>query len=341
MDLASVTVEDDDIPPAPTGLRANGDLTNEGDVTLSWDAVPGATSYNIRYVEEVCLNDMGCDPDGGSANPKWKKSASAVMASEDNVQETSFSGLTEKTLYRIETQAVNTDREESDWSDFTFVFPTSGPLTAETTVALMPIKGFQADGLNAGSFRYTICIDDPMTVPNPMNSAISGSWTIAEIIAEIKNAAETWETAVGDSRILSTTADPETSLANCEDPEFPSTHNQIQFLGDNKMNMVCRSTLAIGCWRNTGGDLPSGQEMDKRSIAMRASGGPIVWDTTVNGCSLLHSILAHEVGHAFGIDHPELKTVRRTMYLMHRKIPAVCEPQPYDVAAAMANYQSR
>ena len=56
----AVTVE---LPPSPpTGLRANGDLVGSN-ITLRWNAVPGATSYNVRYTEEICDSDGNCGPD--------------------------------------------------------------------------------------------------------------------------------------------------------------------------------------------------------------------------------------------------------------------------------------
>ena len=84
---------------------------------------------------------------------------------------------------------------------------------------------------------------------------------------------------------------------------------------------------------------------DKHSIVLRASARRMNWDAIANGCSSLRTVVAHEVGHALGIGHPtdRLRVLRmlRSMYLMYGAFNAVCEPQPYDIAAAMANYQSR
>ena len=336
--FASVAVEDNDVPLAPTGLRANGDLDSSGNVTLRWNPVADATGYNVRYVKEVCTPGMKCEPDGGLANPNWQMHAN-ITTSGGATEEAVLGGLATSTLYRVEVQAVIVDTSTS--SDFAFVYPTRNPPTSTTSVALLEISDFQADGQDAGSYRYTICLDDPMTVSNPM---ISGAWTVTEIIAEVKDSVETWETAVEDSSILSTTADPETSPDNCGHPRYPSTQNQIVFLKDSDMNMTCHSTH-LACWRNMGGVLFLDLPFWKQSIVLRASGGGVAWDTVTNGCTRLRSIVAHEVGHAFGIGHPDIgpapDVAVRKMYLMFSEFQGICEPQPYDVAAAMANYQSR
>ena len=338
---ASVAVHDNDVPLTPTGLRANGHLDSSGNVTLRWNPLAGATGYNVRYVEEVCTPGVRCEPDGGSANPNWQTHAN-ITTSGGATKEAVLGGLATSTLYRVEVQAVVVDA--SSWSGFDFVYPTRDPLTSITSVALMEMRDFQADGQNAGSYRYTICLDNSVTVSNPMYPAVSGAWTVTDIIAAIKDAIESWETAVGDSSILSTTADPETSPANCEDPMNPSTQNQVLFVGNREMDSVCGVSL-LGCWRNLGGDLSTGVPFDKQSVILRASGGGVAWDTVTNGCSRLRTAVAHEVGHALGIRHPDIGLLPpravREMYLMYGAVQGVCEPQAYDVAAAMANYQSR
>ena len=328
---ASVTVRDDDVPPAPTVLRANGHLVN-GKVTLRWNPVPGATGYNLHYAEEVCTLGVGCEPDGGLANPNWQPRPN-IATSGSAVKEATLAGLTEGKLYRLEVQSVVVD--SSDWSDAAFVYPTGNPLTSTTSVALMEIRDFQADGQNAGSYRYTTCL----------SPTASGAWTATEIVAEIKASIETWETAVRDSSILSTTADPVTSLGNCEDPEFPSTSNQVVFVSDRRMGELCRQDF-LGCWQRLGGDLSRGLPFDRQSLLLKASGGGTDWDTMTSGCSRLRTVVAHEVGHALGIKHLDIGPIPpravRNMYLMYCGFQGgLCGPQAYDVVAAMANYQSR
>ena len=340
---ASVTIWDG--PPAPTGLRANGDIEEIDDglgnvvkvVTLTWNTVSGVTAYGLRWVREVCTPGVGCQADGGSASPNWNTGTANTKAGDD-VARVQLGGLSEKNLYRVQVQAVNADDEGSKWSDFTFVFPTDGPLKATSNVALMDIDGFQADGEDAGSYRYTICLDETGQ-GNPSINA--GSWTVGEITTEIRDAFRTWQTAIGDSTILSVTSDDPTNPIDCEAPEDPSTENQVVFLDEIDMNMKCDSNTALGCWLDHGGDLSGGEPFDKQSVMLRASGGGRSWSVVANGCSQLRTVAAHEAGHAFGIDHPAVPSSQKRKYLMYENYQPICGPQKYDVAAAMANYQSR
>ena len=333
---ASVTIKDDDKPPAPNELRANGHLVNDK-VTLTWNRVPRATDYNVQYVREVCTPGVGC---ARSADPGWQTPPD-VSISGIVFKKAIFGGLDEKTLYRVQARGVNDENENSDWSESAFVFPTREPLTAATNVALVKIQNFQADNQRAGSYRHTICLDDPAQVSNPANPNISaGSWTVGRVIVEIKDAIRTWQTAVGYSAIMSTTADPETSPGNCENPDMSSTHNQVVFVSDSDMDMYCANNL-IGCWKKIGGDLSRGIAYPNQSIVLRASGAGRSWDTLTKGCSQLRTVVAHEAGHAFGFGHPDIPRSLGSMYLMDSETYEVCEPQAYDVVAAMANYQSR
>lgn len=62
----SVDVEDDDLPPAPTGLRANGNIVS-GEVSIWWQASTGATAYDLRYAVDVHRYSAG---DAGRVHPR-------------------------------------------------------------------------------------------------------------------------------------------------------------------------------------------------------------------------------------------------------------------------------
>ena len=176
---ASVTARDNDKPPAPTGLRANGHLVG-GNVTLRWNPVSGAASYNARYVKEVCESNGNCGPDGG-ANPKWQTLTNIATSAGATIEAT-LGGLAKETLYRVEAQAVIVD--DSDWSDFALVFPTDSALGGGTEVATAPFHGYQAKNAQGShEFRYVLCTE---TIPTGL--------TITN--ADMKNAVDKWEDTV-------------------------------------------------------------------------------------------------------------------------------------------------
>ena len=66
------------VPPAPTGLTV---LAGDGEATLSWDPVAGATSYNLYFSTSSGVTPATGTEIPGSWNPRWKQtSASATPA---------------------------------------------------------------------------------------------------------------------------------------------------------------------------------------------------------------------------------------------------------------------
>jgi len=60
------------VPSAPTGLTATA---GDGQVTLSWSAVAGATSYNIYWATATGVTTAKGTEIMGSRNPKWKQTS--------------------------------------------------------------------------------------------------------------------------------------------------------------------------------------------------------------------------------------------------------------------------
>ena len=300
----------------------------------------GYTSrYNARYVQENCPPRMECKPEGGKANPAWTDPVLLAVGRQARSARLPLP-LPENAgrLYRIEVQAVNRAGEGSLWSEPTFTYPTDEPLTvAGTPIAHIPLRHFQ-DG---GSFTYTVCINTHET-PAKQKIAGTGSLTSAKVISEVVDGASSWDAAVKDAKVLSTGYISATPIDNCTTPDEPETENQVVFARDMDIfREWCTIPGFVACWTEIAdGDFAEGESADKQSIVFKAyaaKGVPAWHVQSVAGCTFLRAVMAHEVGHAFGLDHPEVGMAP----LMFGTVAAHCTPQPYDVAAVMANYQSR
>lgn len=371
--FTTVAVEDDDVPPAPTGLRANGNLVNDR-ITLRWDPVSGATGYNVRYAEEVCVGAspprQSGDATCGLGNPPaW----GTITARNITTRELTIDGVTvletsiEFTppdplrtdpryntlnrfssppvpwpLYRVEVQSVVVDN--SDWSDFTLVFPTSQPpFPLLTQVAA---SGFFADHIaktnGSHEYDYTICTDTITTDvawswgTDAQGEPVRDATTVASIAADIESGIEEWETAVrwvtSGSNIISTTA---TKSETCPD------NNAVKFIPNDRVLRLCRISNpdAWGCNPRWSSNIFMRQTL---SIMDPLTGTviPIGWDAMAGACSLLHITAQHEAGHVFGATHSS--NPQSVMYeTLADRLDLYCEPQVYDVVAMMVNYQSR
>ena len=331
----------------PTGLRANGDLDSNGNVTLRWNAAGGATGYKFRYAEEVCVpaesrtgreDETTC---GLGASPTWNTISAENVTTSGSTVEATLGGLTEMTLYRIQVQEVNVDA--SKWSGHTLVYPTDSPPGRQTSVATASFDGHQTTNAQGShEYRYTICEDTIDTAvawnwgTDEQNDPVRDGKTVSAIAADIEGAIETWETTVrwvsGPENIVS--AKP-TRSETCPNTGF------VKFIPKPHMKMYCRDEDALGCaGRST---------IVLRNIPERRVGEseddlePTTWNLMENGCSYLHKIMMHEAGHIFGIsgrEHPS--TPQAVMYgSVSGWRVQFCNPQAYDVVAMMANYQSR
>ncbi len=369
----TVAVEDDDVPPAPTGLRANGNLVNDR-ITLRWDPVSGATGYNVRYAEEVCVGAspprQSGDATCGLGNPPaWVTITARNITTREltidgvTVLETSIeftppdplrtdpryntlnrfsSPLVPWPLYRVEVQAVVVDN--SDWSDFTLVFPTSQPpFPLLTQVAA---SGFFADHIaktnGSHEYRYTLCTDTITTDvawswgTDAQGEPVRDATTVASIAATIEAGIKEWETAVrwaaNNANIVSTTA---TVSDTCPGDDV------VKFIPNDDVLKECRISNpdAWGCNPRWSSNIFMRQTL---SIMDPLTGTdiPIGWDAMAGACSLLHITAQHEAGHVFGATHSS--NPQSVMYeTLADRLDLYCEPQVYDVVAMMVNYQSR
>ena len=322
--VAVVTIEDNDVPPAPTGLRANGDLDSNGNVMLRWNPVSGATSYNLRHVEEICSSSRVCEPDGGVANPNWEPPVN-IAPSTGAVMEVALGGLTEKKLYRVQVQAVIADT--SRWSDFTLVYPTTNaPNVKGTRIATIELNTFQANG----RFDYKICNPAQAPASETDPSQLPPGITVQDVQDALRewDGASRWRDTAGN--VIQTNG---SSITTCDDPEDPNrSRNQVMFYNDNFIDRVCNSKRALGCWAWPNGDLvtPIGAQSILLKDSIRGS---------VTGCSRVYRTLVHEGGHALGLSHGTIRdSIVSTLDI---RPPGLCEPTAYDAVAIMTNYQSR
>ena len=335
---ASIAVLDNDVPPAPTGLRANGNLVDGTKITLRWDPVTGATGYNVRYVEERCPDGL-CAP----ISTEWTVPAAEeiTVTPGATVVEARLSGVTDGKLYRFEVRAVVVD--SSEWSDLALVFPTVFPIRQGTGVATAPFHGFQEDG----RLRYVIC---GSTIPAGVNAATD----------DIEDAISEWEESVvwdeGGGNTIRTLLHLLPMGARCADRQSGTPVEdqfQVAFESEREIRRVCDHPFAESgppaCWRSPNWFRPHPiDQIERGAILLNAGRGAAFWNNQVaGGCSKLHEQLVHEAGHAFGIGRATFDDVNRHQtntefsIMSYANIGKYCTPQAYDIVAVMALYQSR
>ena len=175
-----------------------------------------------------------------------------------------------------------------------------------------------------------------MAPPSPSDPGPLPSKDTEDTVEQIKAAIGEWEETVkwdktnGDN-IIQTNG---SVVRDCDYPGNRPSRNQVIFYGDAEMDDLC-GDLVIACWRRPGtlvASTPPG------SIIMRSS---LDWmEPNAGNCFRLHATLIHESGHSLGFGH---STTRDSIMFgsYNSSTWNVCEPTAYDVAAMMANYQSR
>ena len=364
--LSNVDVLDDDQPDAPAELRANGNLNADDEITVRWESVSGATGYGVRYVREVCKPNGVCETDS-----VWQEETTAAPSSPPvAVEETTFDGPSEGTLYRV--QARSTVVSDSFWSheDFALVYPTDSPLRGGT-VATAPFHGYQAKNSNGShEFRYVMCtatVSSEVTT-SPNNPSLSR--TQLAIIEAIEGAVGKWEETViwdrGGHNIITTESYRLPRGENCKHPLIPGTgvfaeipdeegRFEIKFVSNDRIEWACdildiRDTPIPGCWRSESWETSGIQQIHSGVILLNASLGANHWNASfggADGCTNLHELVIHEAGHAFGIGNRTWFDFNRHPINTEHSVMSYadpdrdCEPQAYDIVALMALYQSR
>ena len=309
-------------PPMPTGLRANGHspTMESGAVALRWESLASDVVYKIRYTSDCVSDDGASTSECPSFHNRWGNPVT-VNAGSSSASLTEMLAVNQ--LYRAQIRS-EIGTLESDWSDLVFFFPTNSP--TQGPIFTCPHFGH----LPTQRYDYTICLD---TLPE--DEILRGKW-----VADIQSGVATWQQEVvwneGTGNIVEFNHIP---LADC------STASHKVKLVDGGLGNPCYSFTG-----DTGGCLSTPAWVTPETTITTSTlyifedddlepGVPVV--PLAIPCSRLSNLVAHEVGHALGIGmfpnrHPTLDGV-----LMHSTTPVVCRPQPYDVSAVMALYQSR
>ena len=110
-------------PAAPSGVSATG---GDGQLTLSWDPVAGATSYEVNYQSEVSSQAQSDDDEGHSTRLRNVTSPLVIT------------GLATSTTYRLRVRAMNNKLKGR------FSAAVSASTTATTPVAIIPLAPVDA-----------------------------------------------------------------------------------------------------------------------------------------------------------------------------------------------------
>ena len=346
-------------PPAPTDLRINGNLVN-GKVTLRWEPVSGAASYEVQYALDIFpaigpLVWMTPDDDDISITDP--------TIGGKTVKEATLGSLTAGRLYQVRVRATDTGAV-SQWSDFVVVHPTAAPYTdgMDTEIATIGLFAYQPNGV----FDYVIC-NPPAAYTDATSALIPVTFQTLpnqDYVGYIDTAVKDWDNFVkwdvgGGTNIIQTV--DRGAITECRHPAIwvPETMpppDQIIFVDDYDMGLLCQDSELLGCVRQPGPSAVEAQELPETieaapyfSILFTSqpespSYPQSKWsDLGAKGCTRFHNVAVHEVGHAFGLHHQgNTDTSRRVIMTGYRYTPEGqhCDPTPYDVIAMMANYQS-
>ena len=327
-DVANVAMLDDDIMPLASNFQVNGHVTNNA-FAMRFTPMRHATSYDVR----VAFEDCGTEYKDPCTHGGWVHFNDLTgVTTGTSYTELQISGLAANLLYRVEVRGKHT--ETSGWSYHAVVYPTTAPLTVKNTrIATLPLLAYQANG------RYSFRLCTP--TQEPTNSDDPSRLPTGTDAMQILRLARGWVAAVHwqitpQTNIITTTGTTTTTCLDLSDT--PYAYNSISFNSHEKTTMICNSLTDLACWwgpvkKPTSLDQPVGNSV----IVMRDT---VDWATiTSGGCTKLERTLLHEIGHAFGFNHGT--TSDSLLSPLGVRPLSLCGPTKSDVAAIMANYQSR
>ncbi len=360
--------------PQPPKTPANVHALGDGDGTkakLRWDAVgsPAPTSYEAQYVAEDCGNGP-CQPDG-----TWStKTLTSIMSMSPPpgqtgplVTEGELVGLSNNTLYQVRVRSVKGNLH-SGWSDSVWVYTTSEAL-GDVKVATSPFHGYVRKikaGSNQGSFEFPFVICKE-TIERQITHDANGNIvrTKLRVAADIRGAVKTWADAVtwklsGGNNLILTAEITLDADKRCSGDWPIVNHNvdhyEIKFVDDSSLEAACsfpdlfrRSIGPPACWRSSSWENSPVQLIQHGSVLLN-NARKTVWHTKPYGlaCNETQRLVAHEVGHGLGIGKGTVEDLNQHPENGGRMITGSeqgqynhCTPQPYDVVAVKALYQSR
>lgn len=365
------TVEDNDTPAIPIGLRANGNINN-GEVDVWWDAATGVTSYDLRYAVDcpgatLYSFPYGCEPGPWTTVTGITSSSKRLSAGDDSGNQLSTNVVT----YRLEVRTVNDDMETSDWSQLAFIHPSDSPPAIGNDNGFTRLPHVATASLYAylpnNELEYIIC---DHTRPSAVRTDAS----------RIATHVENWESVAKESRnsnmLTITRLTQNLPEGACDPPGRAATtlvgtgHNEVMFVDKKFMEMAQCSMEGFGrepapsCYRTrtilrlvillhskveTLPPLEKGWLMLRDTLPEFAR--PNDWNALAhNGvCTYAEHKIAHELGHALGIGgdtgghdaHPYKDELSIMSSGYEDGAPLYCEPPAYDAVTIMAIYQSR
>lgn len=308
----------------------------------------GATSYDIKQ-----------RPGQGTDSQTIYRVSDTILT---------IGNLTPQTLYSLQIRAVKSSGSlTSSWSDKIYTYPTREPLPSTSrqvgTYEIIELYNGRRDVLIAGYRRY-VPEGASTDVPGYYGYRICSSTLIPEsnranIIQEIDEAAEIWESATGILTAIRSQSNCTSDELIIEGDKRLKENNIIRFTTSSDTEELCGVSKDgdpnPGCVHHYPNPLESSNgAIDITHIFIYDIAGTttyttdytVTYDTgptsaghtvTTAKCSTLFQIMMHEIGHAFGLGD----SADRRSSVMSGNMYKLCEPTSLDVVAIKAIYQSR
>ena len=233
--------------------------------------------------------------------------------------------LEPKTLYRITVRSI-LGSHKSDWSGPVFTYPTIGPLSPSRSVANFRFSGYWHPPV----YSYKFCSDTvPTTTTTTGVPATPTTTTPLDWEPTIRGGIAKWQTATDAAvKVRFSRGDCDTDRSGALE-STERTGTLVWIASDDYVRTFCTLTGLGACVVPFGG---AGQ----LSQTLTVIGQGLETVTNANSpCSAVSNAATHEAGHAIGIRGHNTLGIRSVM------TAALCAPQPYDIVAIKALYQSQ